>query len=173
MRAVFGVLARRMARLAAAARFALSLNAAGRRVPHARGRFPFVRCVTTKSARCESAGSTFKPFIAKRLPAANQVPFLLASGRLAAGRKMHMEMSCPFLKRAFLIFMTLKPLAQIPRLTDVKRNPFAGFIFPGQNEIARHWLERSAHGINPVCIFLAGRAGPIERRRTVGFMEAT
>ena len=86
---------------------------------------------------------------------------------------MNMEVSCAFLKRAFLVLITLKPLAEISGLTDVKRGPLAGFIFPGQNEITRHRPERSAQGMNLIGIFLAGRAGPVEERLAFRLMQAT
>jgi hypothetical protein len=103
--------------------------------------------------------------VAGRLPAKNQVMLLRASGSLTFVGNMNEDMGCAILNGASLLLGILKSLVEISGLSDVKGNPVAAFRLFGANVIARHWLERSADGINLIWILLARLARPTNRRR--------
>ena len=61
--------------------------------------------------------------------------------------------------------VAFQPLTHVSTLSDVDRNPGPILALGCINEIAGHWLERSANGIDLILILLAGLAGPIHQRR--------
>ena len=80
--------------------------------------------------------SALHRFITDRLPAKQQVTLLIASDRLTSGVVMRMNVGRAVLHGVLHRHMPLQPLAQIPRLRDVDRNPTPILGLPGINEIA-------------------------------------
>jgi hypothetical protein len=104
--------------------------------------------------------SAFDRVIAHRLPAQNQIPFLRASGSLTCGAIMDMDVRSPIRNSIIHRHVTLKPLVQIPRLSNVDGNPGAVLALLGINEIAWQRLENSVNGMNLVWILFARLPGP-------------
>ena len=85
-----------------------------------------------------------------------------ASGGLTFLGNMNEDVGCATLHGVSLLLGILKPLVEIPGLSDIEGNPAAVFRLFGVNIIARHQLERSLERINLIWIFLARLAGPID-----------
>ena len=79
---------------------------------------------------------TFDHIIAHRLPAEDEIAFLRASGRLACGAIMDMDMGSAARHGVILRHMPFKALVQIPRLSNVDGNPTAIRGLLGINVIA-------------------------------------
>ena len=78
----------------------------------------------------------FGHIIAHGLPAKDKVPFLRASGSLAGGAIMDMDMGGAIRNGVIQRYTTLQSLVQVPRLSNVDGNPTAVPRLSGINVIA-------------------------------------
>ena len=74
---------------------------------------------------------------------------------------MGMEMCRPVGNGILQSHMTLKPLMQIPSLSDVDGSPTAVLVLPGININTGQRSKGRAEGIDLVLILRAGLPGPI------------
>jgi hypothetical protein len=126
-----------------------------------------------RSGRSTALVSALQRTIADRLPAEDQVSFLIASSRLGRGRNVNMDVRRAILNGVFLQFMSFQALAEIPGLSNVHRNPAATVGFPGVDKIPRHGPKGHAQGMNLVTILLAGFTGPFQGRHTLRLVATT
>jgi hypothetical protein len=95
------------------------------------GGFAFERTAVVLPAKL-----AFDHVIAHRLPTENEVPFFRASGSLASGAIMDMDMRSAVRNGVILRHMPFKALVQIPSLSNVDGNPTAVLGLSGINVIA-------------------------------------
>jgi hypothetical protein len=80
----------------------------------------------------------------------NQIPFLGASGRLASGTVMGMDVCSTIIDSVIQSHMPFQPLVQISGVSNVDRNATPILCLFSINVIARQRLERSLNRIHLV-----------------------
>lgn len=90
---------------------------------------------------------------------------LRASGRLAAGREIDVDMRGTMRDGVIRRHVTFKPLVHIPGLSNVDGNPTAVLGLPGINEIPWQRPESGVNRMNLVSIRLARVPRPIKKGR--------
>ncbi len=105
--------------------------------------------------------SALEHIIARGLPAVNEVLFLGDTSTLTRVAVMRVQMGCAIGNGVFQRHVPLKPLMQIPGLSDVDRKPAAVRQLFGINENAGQCLEGRVQRINLELILLAGLSKPV------------
>jgi hypothetical protein len=117
--------------------------------------------------------SASERFIAHRLPAQNEIPFLSAASSLPSATIMGMEMGSAVRNGVLQRHVTLKPLMKIPSLSNVNGNPTTVLGLFGINVNAWQRSKSSVNGMDLIFILVAGLPEPITGGRCALRMGVT